>query len=126
MARHGGDLHDVQALLEKATRSLVAQIVESQARDTGPTQGAPKRELDSVGGETRPVVEGGSERRTVRARLESGTPRLSPFLVMGNSAVRLFRSTLTHSTDSSSPRRIPVSSASITKCTSPGLRAARQ
>ena len=62
----------------------------------------------------------------VRARLESGTPRLSPFLVMGNSAVRLFRSTLTHSTDSSSPRRIPVSSASITKCTSQGLRAARQ
>jgi hypothetical protein len=84
MSRHGGDLHDVQALLEKATGSLVAQIMKSQARDTGPSYGAPKRELEGVRGELRKdAARGRGRKRAQDTQGPAGERYASALSVLG-------------------------------------------
>jgi hypothetical protein len=58
--------------------------------------------------------------RIATARVDKGTVLGSPFLVSGKWAVWRLRSTFSHVSDSSSPRRMAVSIASLTKGSSQG------
>jgi|GEM_PF-3919796 len=52
VAGNGGDLHDVEALLEQSACGFVAQIVKAQVLDSGTAHGADLGAFHSFGGET--------------------------------------------------------------------------
>ena len=81
---------------------------------------------DPPASRTAPSREEGSPRRISTARLVSGTPRDSPFLVTGRKAMRRSRFRFGHCSPRSSLHRMPVSMTRATKCTSQVFRALRQ